>query len=180
MKPLTVLAMFLGVATPASARIVGACDDQYRELEYAAQRIGYEIRLQHRRVVADTGIIEGVGDAGLQDVIGEEKGNGESENQLGRFRERHLERTAQPERPERQAVMGGESTVEKDGAERRCPIRVDVLERMIHRLDRDEAEAVVDKVGRHVREHDEPRNQPQSPDHAFHPRSPLTALTSRV
>jgi hypothetical protein len=46
MKPLTVLAMFLDVATPASARIVGACDDQYRELEYAAQRIGYDASIR--------------------------------------------------------------------------------------------------------------------------------------
>jgi hypothetical protein len=57
---------------------------------------------------------------------------------------------------------------------------VNVLERAIHDLDRDEAQTVVDEVGRHVREHDESRSQPQPPDHAFHPRSPLTALIAGI
>ena len=39
--------------------------------------------MQHRRVIADIGAIEGVGDARLEDVISEEKGNRESEDELG-------------------------------------------------------------------------------------------------
>src|SRR5207302_6685599 len=134
----------------------------------------------HRRVIADIGAIEGVGDARLEDVISEEKGNRKSQDELGRFGERHLERAAQPERPERQAVMGREGAVEEDAAEQRGPILVDVLERAIHDLDRDETQAVVDEVGRHVCEHDESRSQPQPPDHTFHPRSSVTALILRV
>ena len=136
--------------------------------------------MQHGRVIADIGAIEGVGDARLEDVISEEKGNRKSQDELGRFGERHLERAAQPERPERQAVMGREGAIEEDAAEQRGPILVDVLERTIHDLDRDEAQTVVDEVGRHVCEHDESRSQPQPPDHTFHPRSPVTALISRI
>jgi hypothetical protein len=155
-------------------------DHQHHELEAAAQRIGHEIRVQHRRVIADIGAIEGVGDARLEDVISEEKGNRESEDELGGLRERHLERATQPERPERQAIMGREGAVEQDAAQQRGPVVVDVLERTIHDLDRDKAQTVIDEVGRHVCEHDESRSQPQPPDHTFHPRSSVTALISRV
>src|SRR6266496_3365000 len=137
--------------------------------ERATQRIGHEIRLQYRRVIADAGAIEGVGDARLEDVVREKKRNRESEHELGRLGKRHLERAAQPERPKRQAVMGREGAVEEDGAELRRPIFVDVLERAIHGLDRNEAQAVIDEMGRHVCQHDEARSQPQPPDHAVHP-----------
>src|SRR5262249_10295703 len=115
--------------------------------------------------------IEGVGDARLENVVGEEKGNRESQHELGRFGERHLQRAAQPQRPERQTVMGGKGAVEKNAAKRRRPVLVDLDERGIHRLDRNEAQAVVDEVRRHVRQHDEPRGQPKPPDHAVHLRS---------
>src|SRR5262249_19759479 len=105
--------------------------------------------------------------------------NRETEYELSCFRRRHLERTAQPERPQRQAVVDGERAIEEDAAERRRPVRVDVHERTIHRLDRDEAQAVVDEVAGHVGQHDQTRSQPQSPDHAVHPRLCFKALTSR-
>jgi hypothetical protein len=146
-------------------------DHQHRELKAAAQRIGHEIRVQHARVVTDIGAIESVGDARLENVVGEEKGNRESQHELGRFGDWHLERAAQPQRPERQAVMNGKGAVEKNAAEGRRPVLVDLHERAIHRLDRNEAQAVVDEVGRHVCQHDEPRGQPKPPDHAVHLRS---------
>src|SRR5262249_35902016 len=80
--------------------------------------------------------------------------------------ERHLEGAAQPERPERQAVMDREGAVEHDAAERAPPILVDPMERAIHDLDRNEAQGVVDEVGRHVGKHDESGNQADPPDHA--------------
>jgi hypothetical protein len=43
--------------------------------------------VQHRRVIADIGAIEGIGDARLEDVISKEKGNRESQDKLGRFGE---------------------------------------------------------------------------------------------
>src|SRR5258708_9324001 len=67
--------------------------------------------------------------------------------------------------------MDGKGTVEKNAAERRGPILVDLHECAIHRLDRNEAQAVVDEMGRHVCQHDEPRSQPKPQDHAVHPRS---------
>ncbi len=154
---------------PESNHGVDPGDQQHCELERATQRIGHEIRLQYRRVIADAGAIEGVGDARLEDVVREKKRNRESEHELGRLGERHLERAAQPERPKRQAVMGREGAVEEDGAELRRPIFVDVLERAIHGLDRNEAQAMIDEMGRHVCQHDESRRQPQPPDHAVHP-----------
>src|SRR5262249_10557731 len=74
-------------------------------------------------------------------------------------------------RPERQTVVDGKGAVEKNAAEGRRPVLVDLDERGIHRLDRNEAQAVVDEVRRHVRQHDEPRGQPKPPDHAVHLRS---------
>ena len=94
---------------------------QNDELHDAAQRIGHEIGVQHRGVIADIGAIEGVGDARVENVVGEEKWNREPEHQLGRFGHRHLERAAQPQRPQRQAVMGSESAVEENAAKRRRP-----------------------------------------------------------
>src|SRR5437764_9401555 len=67
--------------------------------------------------------------------------------------------------------MGSESAVEENAAKRRRPVLVDFDERPIHRLDRNEAQAVVDEVGRHVCQHDEARSQPKSPNHTIHPRS---------
>src|SRR5262249_56363662 len=103
-----------------------------RERKSGTEGIGQEIGMQYVRVIADIGVIEGVGDARLEDVIREKKRNRESEDELGCFRQRHLERTAQPKRPERQAVMGRKRAVEEDAAERRRPLLVDVLEREIH------------------------------------------------
>jgi hypothetical protein len=57
--------------------------------------------------------------------------------------------------------MGRKRAVEEDAAERRRPILVDVLEREIHDLERDEAQAVIDEVGRHVCQHDKARGQPE-------------------
>src|SRR6266481_8941911 len=79
--------------------------------------------------------------------------------------------------------MDGEGTVEESAAEGGAPVLVDLGERAIHRLDRDQAQAVVDEVGRHVGQHDEPRSQPQPPDHAVHPcscfkRTPRALLPS--
>jgi len=165
---------------PQSDHGVDPGDHQHRELKPATQRIGHEIGVQHVRVIADIGAIEGVGDARLEDVIREEKRNREAEHELGCFGERHLKRAAQPERPERQAVVGRERTVEEDAAEGRRPILVDVLEREIHDLDRDEAQAVVDEMGRHVCQHDESRSQPQSSDHAFHPRPSSHAFATYI
>src|SRR5262249_18032894 len=80
--------------------------------------------------------------------------------------ERHLEGAAQPERPERQAVMDREGAVEDDAAERAPPILVDPMELAIHDLDGNEAQGVVDEVGRHVGKHDESGSQADPPDHA--------------
>ena len=76
-------------------------DHQHDELEEATQRVVDEIRVQHVRVIPDVGAIEGVGDARLENMVGEKKGNRETEYELSCFRRRHLERTAQPERPQR-------------------------------------------------------------------------------
>src|SRR5262249_55692278 len=165
---------------PQSDHGVAPGDHKHREWKPATQRIGYEIRVQHVRVIADIGAIEGVGDARLEDVIREEKRNREAEHELGCFGERHLERASQPERPERQAVVDRERAVEEDAAEGRRPILVDVLEGEIHDLDRDEAQTVVYEMGRHVCQHAESRSHPQSSDHAFPPRPSSHAFATYI
>ena len=62
--------------------------------------------------------------------------------------------------------MDRESAVEQHAAERARPILVDAMELAIHDLDRNEAQGVVDEVGRHVGKHDESGNQADPPDHA--------------
>jgi hypothetical protein len=125
-------------------------DQQYRELQTALPRIGHEVFVQLRRVIAVVGAVERVGDAGPQHVIDEEERNRESENELDRLGGRHLERTAQPQRKQRQAVVRRKGAVEDDAAGRTPPKLVDALEDAIHYIDRDEAQAVVEEMGRHI------------------------------
>ena len=153
-------------------------DHQHRELLHAVQGTGDEVRIEQRRVIAVVRPVERVGDARLQDVRGEKERNREAEHQLRRLGERHFQRAAQPQRPECQAVMNGEGAVEEDAAERARPILIDLPQRLVHHLDRYEAEAVIDEMGRHVGEHDEPRSQPQPPDHGFHLRN--LSVSARV
>src|SRR5262249_10409407 len=64
--------------------------------------------------------------------------------------------------------MDREGAIEEDAAERARPIFMNAVEHPIHDLDRHQAEAVVDEMGRHVGEHDESRTQPEPPDHTVH------------
>ena len=152
---------------PQSNDGVDPGDHQHRELKSAARRIGHEIYVQRSRVIAVVGAVERVGDPRVQDVIGEDERNRESEDELRRFGGGHPERAAQPQCPQRQAVMCRERAVEDETAERAPPNLVDKVKLAIHDLDRDEAQAVVDEMSRHVGEHDEARSQPEPPDHAF-------------
>ena len=90
---------------------------------------------------------------------GQDEGNAEAESELQRLREGHLERAALPERPDRECVVDRKGAVEREGTEIAGPDLVDALQRTIHQINGDEAEAVIDKVRRHVKEHDEPRCQ---------------------
>ena len=117
---------------PQSDHGVDPGDHQHRELKPAAQRIGDEVCVQHGRVIAVVRSVERIGDACLQDVIGEEKRNREPEHELGCFGERHLEGSAQPQRPQRQTVMDCEGAVEQEAAERARPILIDDRERAVH------------------------------------------------
>jgi hypothetical protein len=50
--------------------------------------------------------------------------------------------------------MGREGAVEDDAADGTRPILVDAIESAIHCIDRKQAQAVVEEMGRHVSEHD--------------------------
>ena len=149
-------------------------DQQQHGLEHAeAGRPDPE--LQQLLGVSLVGAEQGLRAARAEHVVDEQERDGEAEHELGCLRAREAEAAPREQRPEAERHVGEQGGIEHDRARQRAPDTHD-LEAELHRLDRDVAERVIEKVGGHEGEQHEPGREPR----LAHVRHPPTTRPRRL
>ena len=128
-------------------------DDQDQHLQVAVLGRPDEIDPQQISVVADIGVEKIVGDAGADDMAGEQDRDREAEDDLAQLGDAQPQAPPLPQRPQCQRVMDEKAAVEQ---RLRRPVRPDpedVPQHILHRLERDQADRMVEQMHRHIGEH---------------------------
>ena len=140
-------------------------DDQGQHLPIAEIRRPNEIYPQHIRVITDIGMEEIVGDTRPDNVAGEQYRDRKAENDLGELSGRAAASSGAATVPTAPDRNGSETAIEQ---ELRRPVRPDpekIPQHIFHRLERDQADGMVEKMHRHIDEHHQARSKPQPSDH---------------
>ncbi len=140
-------------------------DHQGQQLQHAMFGQADEIDPQEIDVVAAVGVEEIVRDAGADDVAGEEDRNGKAQHNLGELGAPQPQAPPLPQRPQRQRVMDEETAIEQRLRRSIRPDSEDVPQHVFHRLERYQADGVVEEMHRHIGEHRQARKKPHSTNH---------------
>ena len=128
-------------------------DDQNQHLQVAVLGNADEIDPQQVSVVAGIGMEEVVGDSRADDMAGEQDRNGKAEDDLAELGRAQPQAPPLPQCPQRQPVMDEEAAVEQHLRRAVRPDAEDVPQHVFHRLERDEADGMVEEMHRHIGEH---------------------------
>ena len=138
-------------------------DGEDDDLAQARDRIELPEREHHERVGRlRPGHL--VRQPGAHHVPHEEGRHEQAQRELARFPGGHAKRAPAVERPEGEKVVDAERAVEGDGAREAAPDENEPPLPRRHRLERDQPERVVEKMGREVREQHEARPEADLPD----------------
>ena len=107
---------------------------------------------------------EGIGEAGAHHVGGQQRGHGETEENLGRLPDRHAKGAPTVDEPEAEQPVHDQRAVERDGAERIAPEGEEPFPSARHGVERDQTEGVVGEVGEQIKVEDEAAAEPERPD----------------
>ena len=102
-------------------------------------------------------------DPRADDVGDEQRWDRQPERQLRGLPERHAQRAALVERPEREHHVRDQRAVEQQREERIAPQREEVDAAGLHRVEGDEAQRMIRQVRRHIREQYEAGPEPDAP-----------------
>ena len=140
-------------------------DDEPRALLPDVAGIEYPMDQQHVSI----GIVgpgELVGALSADNVTDQQERNCEPQRQLRGLSPWHDECSALIKRPGREPEMGHQRGNEEYRAGRTAPHPEEPNPARLHRVERDQAERMVDEMRRHVGQKNEPRDQAQASNHA--------------